>query len=197
MKTKLRNLFELFFVFFKIGAVTFGGGLAMLSILQKELVDKRNWTTKENLLDYFAIGQSTPGIIAVNVATFLGYNRAGVLGACFATLGVVTPSIIIISVIATFLTGFSENLYVKKALKGINIAVAALLVKIVYNFRQKLTQSIFTFILGLVAFSLVAFFKVNTVFVVLGAVLVGILYHFVVFKKLAEKSELTKNEAQK
>ena len=103
--SRAKTLVELFFVFFKIGAVTFGGGLAMLPIIEKELVIKRNWVTKDTLLDYFAIGQATPGIIAVNVATFLGYSRAGILGAIIATLGVVTPSIIIISIIAKFLSG--------------------------------------------------------------------------------------------
>ena len=102
--SRTKTLVELFFVFFKIGAVTFGGGLAMLPIIEKELVIKRNWVTKDTLLDYFAIGQATPGIIAVNVATFLGYSRAGILGAIVATLGVVTPSIIIISIIAKFFT---------------------------------------------------------------------------------------------
>ena len=94
-------LLDLFLTFAKIGAFTFGGGLAMLPIIEKELVIKRGWVTKDKLLDYFAIGQATPGIIAVNVATFLGYSRGGVLGSLVATLGVVTPSIIIISIISS------------------------------------------------------------------------------------------------
>ena len=156
MKTEkfssIKNLWELFCVFFKIGAVTFGGGLAMLPIIEKELVVKRDWISKEKLLDYFAIGQVTPGIIAVNVATFLGYSRAGVFGACLATLGVVTPSIIIISIIAKFLAGFSDIIYVKKALAGINVVVSALLVKVLWGFRKNIFKSFLSIVMFVFAF---------------------------------------------
>ena len=176
--SRAKTLVELFFVFFKIGAVTFGGGLAMLPIIEKELVIKRNWVTKDTLLDYFAIGQATPGIIAVNVATFLGYSRAGILGAIIATLGVVTPSIIIISIIAKFLSGFSENITVKKALAGINVVVAALLTKVLWGFRKKIFSSILAFILFLLAFLGVAFFNVNTILVVVASVFIGLGFFF-------------------
>ena len=172
--SRTKTLVELFFVFFKIGAVTFGGGLAMLPIIEKELVIKRNWVTKDTLLDYFAIGQATPGIIAVNVATFLGYSRAGILGAIVATLGVVTPSIIIISIIAKFLSGFSENITVKKALSGINVVVAALLTKVLWGFRKKIFSSILSFVLFLLAFLGIAFFNINTVVIVIGSIFLGL-----------------------
>lgn len=176
--SRAKTLVELFFVFFKIGAVTFGGGLAMLPIIEKELVIKRNWVTKDTLLDYFAIGQATPGIIAVNVATFLGYSRAGILGAIIATLGVVTPSIIIISIIAKFLSGFSENITVKKALAGINVVVAALLTKVLWGFRKKIFSSILAFILFLLAFLGIAFFNVNTILVVIASIFIGLGFFF-------------------
>ena len=176
--SRAKTLVELFFVFFKIGAVTFGGGLAMLPINEKELVIKRNWVTKDTLLDYFAIGQATPGIIAVNVATFLGYSRAGILGAIIATLGVVTPSIIIISIIAKFLSGFSENVTVKKALAGINVVVAALLTKVLWGFRKKIFSSILAFILFLLAFLGIAFFNVNTILIVVASIFIGLGFFF-------------------
>ncbi len=176
--SRAKTLVELFFVFFKIGAVTFGGGLAMLPIIEKELVIKRNWVTKDTLLDYFAIGQATPGIIAVNVATFLGYSRAGILGAIIATLGVVTPSIIIISIIAKFLSGFSENITVKKALAGINVVVAALLTKVLWGFRKKIFSSILAFILFLLAFLGIAFFNVNTILIVVASIFIGLGFFF-------------------
>ena len=176
--SRTKTLVELFFVFFKIGAVTFGGGLAMLPIIEKELVIKRNWVTKDTLLDYFAIGQATPGIIAVNVATFLGYSRAGILGAIVATLGVVTPSIIIISIIAKFLSGFSENITVKKALSGINVVVAALLTKVLWGFRKKIFSSILSFVLFLLAFLGIAFFNINTVLIVIGSIFIGLGFFF-------------------
>lgn len=176
--SRTKTLVELFFVFFKIGAVTFGGGLAMLPIIEKELVIKRNWVTKDILLDYFAIGQATPGIIAVNVATFLGYSRAGILGAIVATLGVVTPSIIIISIIAKFLSGFSDNVTVKKALSGINVVVAALLTKVLWGFRKKIFSSILSFVLFLLAFLGIAFFNINTVVIVIGSIFIGLGFFF-------------------
>jgi len=176
--SRAKTLVELFFVFFKIGAVTFGGGLAMLPIIEKELVIKRKWVTKDTLLDYFAIGQATPGIIAVNVATFLGYSRAGILGAIIATLGVVTPSIIIISIIAKFLSGFSENITVKKALAGINVVVAALLTKVLWGFRKKIFSSILAFILFLLAFLGITFFNVNTILIVVASIFIGLGFFF-------------------
>ena len=99
---------------FKIGLITFGGGLAMLPILERELVDKRNWATKERMMDYLQ-SVNLLGIIAVNVATFIGYERTGFLGALLAAVGVVTPSLIVISVIAMLLSGFADNIYVKSA----------------------------------------------------------------------------------
>lgn len=191
-----KNLWELFWVFFKIGSITFGGGLAMLPIIEKELVIKRNWVTKEKLLDYFAIGQSTPGIIAVNVATFLGYSRGGILGSIVATLGVVTPSIIIISVIAKFLSGFSENITVKKALAGINVVVAALLCKVLWSFRKKIFASILSVVLFVLAFVGIAFLNVNTVVVVVASIVCGIGFFFLTNKKLENvaKEEKTLDE---
>lgn len=193
MKTEkfspVKNLWELFCVFFKIGAVTFGGGLAMLPIIEKELVVKRDWISKEKLLDYFAIGQVTPGIIAVNVATFLGYSRAGVFGACIATLGVVTPSIIIISIIAKFLAGFSDIVYVKKALAGINVVVSALLVKVLWGFRKNIFKSFLSIVMFVFAFVGITFLDINTVVVVIFSILCGVGYFFIMEGKNKGKIE--------
>ena len=193
MKTEkfspVKNLWELFCVFFKIGAVTFGGGLAMLPIIEKELVVKRDWISKEKLLDYFAIGQVTPGIIAVNVATFLGYSQAGVFGACIATLGVVTPSIIIISIIAKFLAGFSDIVYVKKALAGINVVVSALLVKVLWGFRKNIFKSFLSFVMFAFAFIGITFLDFNTVIVVIFSILCGVGYFFIMEGKNKGKIE--------
>jgi chromate transporter len=193
MKTEkfssIKNLWELFCVFFKIGAVTFGGGLAMLPIIEKELVVKRDWISKEKLLDYFAIGQVTPGIIAVNVATFLGYSRAGVFGACLATLGVVTPSIIIISIIAKFLAGFSDIIYVKKALAGINVVVSALLVKVLWGFRKNIFKSFLSIVMFVFAFVGITFLDFNTIIVVIISILCGVVYFFIMEGKNKGKIE--------
>lgn len=119
--------FDLFLTFAKVGACTFGGGYAMLPILQREVVEKKGWATDEELTDYFAVGQCTPGIIAVNTATFIGYKHKGIPGGILTTLGVVFPSLIIITAIAAFLSNFAEYPIVQHALAGINAAVVALI----------------------------------------------------------------------
>ena len=120
-------LADLFLTFAKMGVMTFGGGYAMLPILQREVVEKKKWATEEELSDYFAVGQCTPGIIAVNTATFIGYKEAGILGGILATLGVVSPSIVIITLIAAFLSNFADIPVVQHALGGVNAAVVALI----------------------------------------------------------------------
>ena len=127
----MKELLRLFLAFAKIGGFTFGGGYAMLPILQREIVDKRQWSTQEELMDYFAIGQCTPGIIAVNTATFIGYKRKGVFGGIFATLGVVAPSVVIITVIAAFIRNFQHIEMVQWAFEGIRAAVVALILSAV------------------------------------------------------------------
>jgi len=166
---------KLFLTFFKIGSVSFGGGYAMLPILDRELAEKQKWVTEEELLDYYAIGQSTPGIIAINTATFVGYKTAGITGAIAATLGMITPSLIIIILIATFLKHFNEYPLVIKALKGVNIAVAVLLISSVIKFARKTVTDIPGFLLCLTAFLAVGAGKVSPVPVVALAAAAGVI----------------------
>lgn len=182
------QLVDLFLVFFKVGAVTFGGGYAMLPILERELAEKRNWTTKETMLDYYAIGQSTPGIIAVNVATFVGFNKAGILGAIVATTGIVCPSLIIISCIAGFISNFSQIQWVQKALSGINVAVAALLTRAVWDFSKKAVKNIWGLLLLLASFVSMYFFGVESIAVILVSATLGIIASFVSAKKKVQDS---------
>lgn len=130
----MKKLLDMFFTFARIGSLTFGGGYAMLPMLQREVVEKQHWATEEELADYYAIGQCTPGIIAVNTATFIGYRQAGVIGGIFATLGVVFPSLVIITLIAAFLTNFAELKVVQYAFEGIRVCVCVL----IFNAVQKL-----------------------------------------------------------
>ena len=133
----MHKLPELFLTFAKVGVTTFGGGPAMLPILQREIVDGKGWATEEELTDYYAIGQCTPGIIAVNTATFVGYKTAGIPGAVFATLGMITPSIIIITVIAACLKNFADLPVVKHAFNGIRACVCVLILNAVTKLAQK------------------------------------------------------------
>ena len=130
----MKKLLNMFFTFARIGGLTFGGGYAMLPMLQREVVERQHWATEEELADYFAIGQCTPGVIAVNTATFIGYRQAGIIGGIFATLGVVFPSVVIISVIAAFLTNFAELKVIQYAFEGIRVCVCVL----IFNAVQKL-----------------------------------------------------------
>lgn len=133
----MRELWEFFIVFARIGGLTFGGGYAMLPILQKEVVEKRGWATEAELLDYYAIGQCTPGIIAINTATFIGYRKNGFWGGVAATLGVVFPSLIIISMIAMFMTHFADYKLVQDAFMGIRVCVCVLILNAVRSFMKK------------------------------------------------------------
>ncbi len=191
LKYFLKGLFGVFWAFFKIGSVTFGGGYAMLPMLESELSIKRKWTNREELLDYFAIGQSTPGIIAVNVATFVGYKRHGIMGGIFGTLGMVTPSIIIITLIAAFMSNFADMEVVQKAFKGINIAVTALLIKVSITFAKNSLKKLFQILVAISSFILVIVFDVQTMWIILGAIALGFIIHFShsMHKKDTEKKE--------
>ena len=171
----MRELFSLFITFFKIGAVTFGGGYAMLPILERELVQNKKWAASEDLMDYYAISQVTPGVIAVNVATFVGFKRKKVAGSIFATMGMVTPSILIITVIALFISNFESIVWVQKALKGINVAVTALLTYAVVNFAKKSIKKWWGIFFYSAAFVLIYFYKVPSVAVIVGAAVLGII----------------------
>lgn len=157
-------LIDLFLAFMRIGGFTFGGGYAMLPMIQKEIVDKKHWATENEVLDYFAMGQVTPGVIAVNTATFIGYKMAGVPGAVCATLGVIFPSIIIISIIAAFLTNFAELPVVIHAFNGIRACVCVLILTSVYNMAKKSVIDIPTLII-FVAVAVSAILKVASPFI--------------------------------
>lgn len=189
---KIKSLGQLFWSFFKIGALTFGGGLTMLPMLERELVDKRNWVTEEELLDCYAIGQCTPGIIAVNTATFVGYKREKVAGGIIATLGMVCPSILIITVVALFLRNFMDNVWFGHAIMGIRGVVCALLVNTVINLGKKSLKSIFAWIVCAVVFVLAFFTKLPTVIIVILAAVSGIVMMLIKTKK--DKSKELKGE---
>lgn len=133
----MNEYLELFLTFAKMGVMTFGGGMAMLPILQREVVEDRHWATEEELMDYYAIGQCTPGIIAVNTATFVGQKRKGALGGIVATLGMVFPSLVIISILAGLITNFSSVTWVQDAFAGIQVCVCVLIFNAVVKLLKK------------------------------------------------------------
>ena len=173
MKEKLLCYVQLFTAFFKIGLFTFGGGMSMLPMLQKELVESKKWLTDEEILNYFAIGQCTPGIIAVNVATFCGYKRAGLLGAITATVGIVCPSWLVITLIAGSISRFSEIEWLQRAMKGVYIAVAALLTRAVFTFGKKIITDGITAVIALAAFLAMTVWNVSGILIVIAAGFIG------------------------
>ncbi len=145
----MKQLWDLFWTFAKLGVMTFGGGYAMLPLLQREVVENQGWATEEELMDYFAIGQCTPGIIAVNTATFIGQKQRGIPGAILATLGLVFPSLVIISALAGVIEAFSHILWVQNAFGGIRICVCILILNAVVKLYKKAVVDKATFVLFL------------------------------------------------
>jgi len=164
----------LYLIFFKIGLFTFGGGYAMLPMLRREVVNKYQWATDEEMLDYFAIGQSTPGIIAINTATFIGLKRAGIFGAICATLGMVTPSLFIIMSIARFFDEFQNNPYILSAFAGIRVIVVVLIVNAVIKMGKKSIQNWIHILLFIGAFLFVVFTDLSPIYAVIVSGLIGI-----------------------
>lgn len=174
---------ELFWTFAKIGAFTFGGGYAMLPMIQAEVVSKKHWATDDDILDYFAVGQCTPGVIAVNTASFVGYYRKGIPGCIAATLGVIFPSLVIILVIAALLSSFASIPLVQHALGGIRIAVAVLIVQAVYKMGKAGITNGFGWIVALAAFAIAGFTSVPTIVIVMLAAAAGVLWQLHITQK--------------
>lgn len=171
----MKLLLEMFLAFAKVGIMTFGGGYAMLPILQREIVENKHWATEEELMDYFAIGQCTPGVIAVNTATFIGHKYKGVLGGVFATLGVVFPSIVIITLLAGVIDAFSHVVWVQHAFGGIRVCVCVLILNAIVKLLQKAVVDLPTFLIFLAVTAGALFLNISSVIFVLLAAAIGIL----------------------
>ena len=168
-------LWDLYGTFFRIGILTFGGGLTMLPMLKYEVVEKKGWTTEDELLDCYAIGQCTPGIIAVNTATYVGYKKAGVSGGIFATLGMVSPSLIIITLVAAFLREWMDNVWLQHALAGIRGMICALMLHTVLTLAKKSLVSPSCWIICIAAFLIVMLTGFPTIGIVALAGLIGVI----------------------
>ena len=174
MDSKAKRILTLFLTFFKIGAFTFGGGYAMIPFIQKEIVEKHGWMTDDDILDIFAISESTPGPIAINSATFVGWRVAGFFGAALATFGVVLPSFVIILLISFLLGNFADIPAVQYAFQGIRAGVLALLVKALWTMYKKNKKSLIGYGIMAASFIVVAFFNVPVLAVIVGCALVGL-----------------------
>ncbi|GAB6160712.1 chromate transporter [Howardella ureilytica] len=185
---KRKNVFwELFITFFKIGAFTFGGGYAMIPLIQEETVTKKKWISDEDILDVVAIAESTPGPISLNTSTFVGYRTAGFFGAFCATLGVVLPSFGIIVGISFVLRQFENLEIVKYAFWGIRAGVLALIIKGLISMYKTCPKNVFSYIIMAAAFVAVAFFNINVIYMTIICAVAGIIYSIAVGNTVKNK----------
>jgi chromate transporter len=183
----MKELLTLFGLFFKIGIMTFGGGYAMLPMLERELVTKRSFVTMDEIMDYFAVGQCTPGIIAVNTATFIGFKRKGILGGIFATVGVITPSVIIITLLASVLQMLAGNEIVGHAFAGISVAVCALIVQAILKLIKSGIKDVLTVIIAVAAFAASYLLGASPVIVIIVSAVLGVIAKYLIDKTVAKK----------
>ncbi len=169
-------LFKMFITFFKIGAFTFGGGYAMLPIMQKEVVEKNKWINTEEFMDIIAVAEVTPGPVAVNTSSYVGFKRAGFKGAVVCTLGTVLPSFLIILFIAMFFGHYRNNPIIEKMFMGIRPAVVALILSAVYKLKKGMNITVFTIIIAIATVGIILLFDVNPIFVILVVAFSSIIY---------------------
>ncbi|MBQ3264751.1 MAG: chromate transporter [Ruminococcus sp.] len=174
MKHKLKLYLQLFLTFMKIGVVTFGGGYAMIPIIENEIAEKKGWITGDDLMEVVAISETTPGPIAICAAAFIGFRMGGVFGAFCATVGVVLPSFVIIYLISLFLRAFEQLQVIKYAFFGIRAGVLALLIKAVVSMFKKCPKNIVAYCIMAASFAAVAFFSANVIIVIISAAVIGL-----------------------
>lgn len=183
MNNKTQKIGQLFLTFLKIGAFTFGGGYAMIPLIQKEVVDKRKWITNDDILEIVAIAESTPGPIAINSATFVGFRICGFWGALFATLGVIIPSFAIIFGISFILKEFQNIKVIRYAFNGIRAGVLALIIKALWSMYTQCPKNIMTYIIMATAFVLTAFLNVDVLVVIIGCAIFGLVSSIVISRR--------------
>lgn len=179
---KIKQTFFLFVSFFKISLFTFGGGYAMIPLIQKEVVDKRGWLSKKDIFEIIAVAESAPGPIAINTATFIGFKVGGFLGAAVTAIGVILPSFLIILVVSSLLREFENSKILKYAFSGIKAGVLALIIKALYSMYKECPKNAMSYLIAGGAFIAVSFFNINILLVVAFAAVVGIVFSFVIKK---------------
>lgn len=196
MKNKLLNLF---FTMMKIGLFTFGGGYAMISVLESEFVDKKQWITKDEFMNMVTIAESTPGPVAINSSTYIGYKVAGIMGSLLGTIGMVLPAFIIIYIVSLFFDKFLANKYVAYAFDGIQMAIVILILKAGVNFIKGIKKYPFYYIIfsvSLLSYLIITVFDINfsTIFFILIGIVIGVMYYFINKKLSIKQKNLTDKE---
>ena len=184
---KKTSLWQLFATFFKTGLFTFGGGYAMIAILQEELVDKKKWITNQDMLDMIVVAESTPGVIAVNTATSVGYKTRGVLGAIVATLGIVLPSFLVISLLSYLIDAFQSNIWYQSAFKGIQACVTVLVINAFTKMFKQIEHDAYNYVSFVVAFAIAALTNFSVIYLILIGGLCGLVVTLLKQKKSNKK----------
>ncbi len=192
MEDEKTTCLQLFWTFFKLGLFTIGGGMAMIPLMQGIIVDKHHWMSEEEVVDCIAVSQALPGVIAINMATYIGRYKKGVPGAVWATVGVILPSFMIIILIVELLQQIGDNRYVQGALTGIKAAATGMIAYSAWSVGRKVLRSWFAWILGIAAFAAVAYFGVNAVWTIVIAVPAGLIYQMV-----KDRSAALENDTEK
>lgn len=180
----IKKLWELFKTFFRIGCFTFGGGFAMIPLIEREVVDKKKWVKEEEVMDVFAVAQSIPGAIAINSSTFIGYKIAGRKGALVATLGVILPSFFIITIIAAFFSRFQEEPIVKAAFLGVRSCVVALIIVAGAKFAKGAVKDKLTSLVLMLTIIAIVFFDVQAILLIIAGIIMGTVQHKLALNKL-------------
>lgn len=177
------EILKLFSTFFNIGLFTFGGGYAMISLMQREVIEKNKWISKEDMTDMIVISESTPGPISVNIATFVGYKVSGFFGALCSTLGLVLPSFLIIILLSSFLDILQDNVIFQNAFFGIRAAVIALILKTFVSMYKEFPKKLFTYIILAITFVAVLLLNIKAIYVIIVAAILGIIYNLLISRK--------------
>ncbi|MBR0307898.1 MAG: chromate transporter [Mogibacterium sp.] len=185
----MNELIELFIVFFKLGAFTIGGGIAMLPLLQNTLIEEKKWFTKEEFVDIVAVCQSLPGIVAINMATYVGYKKKGLIGSIISTLGVTIPSFVLILIIAHGITSLGDNSIVMGAMAGLRAAALGLVVVAIIQLAPAAVRNKWALAAAVLAFVLIAVFNINTAYVILLFLVLGIAASYIGGHKAASASK--------
>lgn len=169
-----KKYFKLFFSFLKIGAFTFGSGYAMITLIKKEICDNRGWMTEKNISDIIAISESTPGSISISSSTFIGYRVGGFLGAVIATIGIVLPSALIMTLVSFFMNEFASNIYVDYAFMGIRCAILVLIINAAYMLYRIMDKYTLNYLEALLSFAAIVFFRVNVIFIIVADIVLNL-----------------------
>lgn len=170
-----KKYLKLFFSFFKIGAFTFGSGYAMISLIKKEICDKHGWMSEKTISEIIAISESTPGSISISSSTFIGYRVGGYLGAIIATIGIVLPSVIVMSIVSYFMNEFASNVYVDYAFMGIRCAVLVLIINATLILYRGMGKYYLNYIVAVASFALIVFFKMNVIYIILIDIIMNVI----------------------